>query len=91
MGVDCCAVHDADLPLGTCPGATEKQPTLPNAFSLDAAVIVTASIARDIAALEHRRDETKRNETVLNETPRYGAQRRCTRFPFGFLPKQTVR
>ena len=59
MGVDCRAVHDADLPLATFPGATEKQPTLPNEFSLDAAAIVTASIARDIAALEHRRRGTK--------------------------------
>ena len=63
MGVDCGAVHDADLPLAAFPGATEKQPTLPNAFSLDAAAIVTASIARDIAALEHRRRGTKRNGT----------------------------
>ena len=74
MGVDFRARNKIPICRSLLAGATEpeKQPTLPNAFSLDAAEIATVSIPREIfAALEHR---TGRNETVLNETARYGAE-----------------
>ena len=66
MGVDFRARNKIPICRSLLAGATEpeKQPTLPNAFSLDAAEIATVSIPREIfAALEHRRRGTKRNRT----------------------------
>ena len=93
MGVDFRARNKIPICRSLLAGATEpeKQPTLPNAFSLDAAEIATVSIPREIfVALEHRRRGTKRNGIERDGAIWHGVQRRCTRFPFGFLPKQTV-
>ena len=50
MGVDFRARDKIPICRSLLAGATEpeKQPTLPNAFSLDAAAIATVSIAREI-------------------------------------------
>ena len=66
MGVDFRARNKIPICRLLLAGATEpeKQPTLPNAFSLDAAEIATVSFPREIfAVLEHRRRGTKRNGT----------------------------
>ena len=86
MGVDFRGWDKIPICRSLLAGATEpeKQPTLPNAFSLDAAAIATVSISRARYCGARAPDGTERNGIERDGTIWRGVQRRCTRFPFGF-------